>query len=57
MRGTFITDLPIVAVYNSTETMTFSNPLLPVDSWLYLNVVSVNGTVGVLTITITCLVT
>ena len=55
MRGTFITDLPIVAIYNSTETTSFSNPLLPADTWLYLNVASVDGTVGVLTVTITCL--
>jgi hypothetical protein len=56
MKGTLITALPIIAVYNSTETTTFSNPGLPADSWLYLNVVSVDGTVGVLTITITCII-
>jgi len=54
-RGDPITHDPILASYEGTETREFSTSFLPADNWLYLDIVEVGGTVGLLTITITCI--
>lgn len=54
VRGTMLTDFPIPAVSSGTETTVFANSLLSADNWLYLYITDVSGTIGVLTITITC---
>ena len=54
-RAETLTHEPILATYEGTETREFSNSSLPADNWLYLDIVEVGGTVGLLTITITCI--
>jgi hypothetical protein len=54
LTGTMITAATIQAVYSGTETTVFSNPVLSANNWLYLNITDVSGTVGMLTITISC---
>ena len=54
--GSNLTSSAIQAVTSGTETTVFTDPLLSANRWLYLNIVSVSGTVGILTITITCAV-
>ena len=54
-RGDPITHDPILASYEGTETREVSTSFLPADNWLYLDIVEVGGTVGLLTITITCI--
>lgn len=52
--GTPLTESPITAVFDGTEETRFSNPLLYKDDWLFLTLVDQEGTVGMLTITVTC---
>lgn len=52
--GTNITSSPMVAVNAGTATTSFSNSSLPADNWLFLNITDISGTIGLLTITITC---
>jgi len=54
-RGESLTHEPIDATYEGTETNHFSNSSIPAGNWFYLDVVEVGGTVGLLTITITCI--
>jgi hypothetical protein len=53
-NGTNITSSPIVAVNNGTATTSFSNPNVPADNWLFLNVTDISGTIGLFAVTITC---
>jgi len=54
VKGISITEDPIEATNEGIETIGFLHPGLAADNWLYLNVMGVEGTIGVLTITITC---
>ena len=54
-RGEPLTLDPILAIYEGTETTNFTNSSLSAGNWLYLDIDEVGGTVGLLTITITCI--
>lgn len=52
--GTTITSSPMVAVNAGTTTTSFSNSSVQADDWLFLSITDISGTIGLLTITITC---
>jgi hypothetical protein len=54
-NGVNITSSPMVAVNAGTAITSFSNANVPADNWLFLNITDLSGTIGLLTITITCL--
>lgn len=52
--GTSITASPIIALPAGTLTNSFVYTMLPTDNWLYLAVTDISGSVGLLSVTVTC---
>jgi|WetSurMetagenome_2_1015567.scaffolds.fasta_scaffold99698_3 hypothetical protein len=52
--GTSITSTPIVALTSGTQTGSFAYSMLPADNWLFLSVTDISGSVGLLSVTLSC---
>lgn len=52
--GDTLTHDPLQATIEGTETVVFTNSSLPADNWLYIEIIEKEGTIAILTITVTC---